>query len=100
MLESEVNFTSLFLCIKNTENPVLTPMRSMGQTSENPSVYEDFDNFCPIITHSSILRTIPVAFIYKNSLLCKFVLLLSVKQVDLYLQHILKRCITIKLLER
>lgn len=63
-------------------------MRSVGQTSENPSVYASFDNFCPNITHSSILRTIPVAFIYKISLLYKFVLLVSVKQGGLYFHHI------------
>ena len=37
------------------------------------------------LPRSSIRRTIPVAFIYKNSLLYKFVLLVSVKQGDLYL---------------
>ncbi len=42
---------------------------------------------------SSMRRTIPVAFIYKNSLLYKFVLLVSVKQGDLYcvLNFILQR---------
>ena len=38
-----------------------------------------------LITPASILRTIPVAFIYKLiSLLYKFVLLVSVKQGDLW----------------
>jgi len=44
-----------------------------------------FFDYCPIITHSYIRLTIPVALIYKNSLLYKFVLLVSVKQGDLYL---------------
>jgi len=52
------------VCIKNAETPFLTPMRSMGQTSENPSVYAGLIDFCPVITHSSILLTIPAAFIY------------------------------------
>ena len=47
-------------------------MRGVGQTSENPSVYVALSHFCPIITHSSIRRTIPVAFIlYKFSFLTK-----------------------------
>ena len=39
---------------------------------------------------SSIRRTIPVDFVYKNSLLYKFVLLVSVKQGDLYCELIIK----------
>ena len=52
--------------------------------SENLNVYAGFVDFCPIIPYYSILRTIPVAFIYKIPLLYKFVLLVSVKQGDLY----------------
>ena len=44
-------------------------MRSMGQTSENPQCLCEFQVVCPIITRSSILRTIPVAFIIYNNLL-------------------------------
>ncbi len=40
-----MNFTSLLLCIKTAENLILTPMRSMGQTNENPSVYAVFSMF-------------------------------------------------------
>ena len=48
-------------------------------------IYAGFVDFCPIIPYSSILRTIPVAFIYKSiSLLYKFVLLVSVNTRDLY----------------
>ncbi len=37
-----MKFPSLLLCIKPPKNPILTPMRSMGKTSENPSVYAGF----------------------------------------------------------
>ena len=43
--KSEVKFTSLLLCIKPVQNPFLTPMRSIGQTSENSSVYAPFRRF-------------------------------------------------------
>ena len=55
-------------------------MRSVGQTSEKPSVYAGFVDFCPIIPYSSILRTIPVAFIYPFLLKLQIVLLLSVNK--------------------
>ena len=64
------------------------------------SVYAALSHFCVIITRASILLTIPVAFIYKISLLYKFVLLVSVKQGDLYLQLIFEKHIIIKDLER
>lgn len=38
---------------------------------KNPVVMR-FIGFCPIITQASILRTIPVAFIYKKSPLFSF----------------------------
>ena len=37
-----------------------------NQKPRKSSIYAGFDRFCPILTHSSILLTIPVAFIYKN----------------------------------
>ena len=46
--------------------------------SENLNVYAGFVDFCPIIPYSSILRTIPVAFIYTFLLKLQIVLLLSV----------------------
>ena len=46
-----MNITSLLLCIK---------------IEEKPSFYAGYDNFCSIITHSSMRRTIPVAFIYNS----------------------------------
>ena len=83
---SEVKVTSLLLCIKTTPKSFLTPLCSIGQIIENPSVYAALSDFCVIITRASIFLTIPVAFIYtKISLLYKFVLLVSVKQGDLYL---------------
>ena len=57
----------MFLC-------KLSPIRNC----QNPSIYTGFDNLCPIITHYSILRTIPVAFIYTFLLKNQIVLLLSV----------------------
>ena len=60
--KSEVNFTSLFT------------MYFIGV----------------LITPASILLTIPIAFLYKDSLLYKFVLFVSVKQGDLSL--ILAKC--------
>jgi len=30
---------------KTAQNPVLTPMRSMGQTSESPSIYAGLGRF-------------------------------------------------------
>ena len=56
---SEGNFTSLLLCIYS----ILCKLRLI-KSHDNSSVYADFDNFCPIITHSSTLLTMPVAFIY------------------------------------
>ena len=63
MNKSEGTFPSLLLCIKTAQNSILTPMRSVGQTC-NPQCLCGFQAVCPIITHSSIRRTIPVAFIY------------------------------------
>ena len=40
-----VESTPLLLCIKTAQTPFLTPMRSVGQTSENPSVYAVFSTF-------------------------------------------------------
>ena len=73
------------LCyVKTAQTPFLTPMRRVGQTSEPPSVYAAFVDFCPIIPYSSILRTIPVAFIYKNSFVDLITFLLSVNKGVLY----------------
>jgi len=38
-------FHLAFAMYKNRQKPFLTPMRSMGQTSENPSVYAPFRRF-------------------------------------------------------
>ena len=35
----------IMLLSKIAENPVLTPMRRVGQTNENPSVYAGFKRF-------------------------------------------------------
>ena len=51
---------------------------------EKTSIYAHFDNFCPIIPYSSILRTIPVAFIYTFLLKLQIVLLLSVTYEEIY----------------
>ena len=59
---------------------------SIGNRTRKPLIYAGLDNFCVVIPYSSMRRTIPVAFIYKNSLLYKFVLFVSVKQGDLYLK--------------
>ena len=39
--------------------------------SKTPAIYSGF-RLCPIISHSSIRRTIPVAFIYADSPLTSF----------------------------
>ena len=40
-----------------------------SKIARKPGIYKDLLHFCVIITRASILRTIPVAFIYKSPLL-------------------------------
>ena len=52
------------------------------------SVYKALSYFCVIITRALILRTIPVAFIYKNSFVDLITLLLSVNIGVLYFSQL------------
>ncbi len=51
---------------KAAPKPVFDTNAFSGANQRNPQCLCGFQAVCPIITHSSILRTIPVAFIYKS----------------------------------
>ena len=55
-----MKFTSLLLCIKTAQKPILTPMRRVGKTC-NPQCLCGFISLGVIIPHSSILLTFPLA---------------------------------------
>ena len=55
-----------------------------SKNARKPRIYKALPHFCVIITRASILRTIPVAFIYKNSFVDLITLLLSVNKKVLY----------------
>ena len=58
-----------------------------------PSIYKGLSHFRVIITRASILLTIPVAFIYKNSFVDLITLLLSVNIGVLYLNFVVEKSI-------
>ena len=63
----------LAFLIKKTDFDWILCKLSWIKISETPSVYAGFVDFCPIIPYSSILLTIPVAFIYEPNSLFTFV---------------------------
>ena len=58
------------------------------------SIYKALRHFCVIITQASILRTIPVAFIYKSPLI-QIVILLFVTRRNLYCTDLLFKYVII-----
>ena len=70
--KSEVNFTSLLLCIKNARKPSFDTLVFNRANQRKNRCLCGLQAVCPMITHSSIRRTIPVAFIYKSPFMLLF----------------------------
>ena len=62
-------------------------IKFLGQNQRKPQCLCGLSGFGVIITPASIRRTIPVAFIYTFLLNLQIVLLVSVKQGDLYYEN-------------